>query len=158
MDNVVVEESFNLLDSQEKVGEGVYVSATTSNKKRYYGVLVDQPALKEASTMWFQDQADSLELNRRMRVLMKKTKVQQTNKDDNTEDDAKQNLKLPASIPNGETTSSTLMSSSFDTNAASTAVGASSSSNEFTSQSTKRPLETSEDDTDSKRPRQQFVS
>ena len=156
MDNVVVEESFNLLDSQEKVGEGVYVSATTSNKKRYYGVLVDQPALKEASTMWFQDQADSLELNRRMRVLMKKTKVQQTNKDDNTEDDAKQNLKLPASIPNGETTSSTLMSSSFDTNAASTAVGASSSSNEFTSQSTKRPLETSEDDTDSKRPRQQY--
>ena len=65
----MVEESFGLFTSQnEKAGDGVYVSATSHNK-RYYGVLVDQAALKEASSLWFQHEASSLELNRRMKHL-----------------------------------------------------------------------------------------
>lgn len=65
-----MEETFTLASSsQGKAGDGVYVSATTSSNKRYYGVLVDQPALKEATALWLQDQADSLELNRRIKVL-----------------------------------------------------------------------------------------
>jgi monoamine oxidase len=72
VENVLVEEHPFALSgsSQEKAGEGVYVSATTSGNKRYYGVLIDQPALKEASQMWMQDQADSLELNKRIKVMM----------------------------------------------------------------------------------------
>jgi hypothetical protein len=75
VDGVVVEESFpfhNGFDggSQEKVGEGFYVSATTSNNKRYYGILIDQPALKVASTLYFKDQNDSLKLNERMKLLL----------------------------------------------------------------------------------------
>lgn len=71
IENVKVEESFQLQSElAEKAGEGCYVSATTSNNKRFYGVLVDQSALKEASNLWFQDQADSLELNRRMKLLI----------------------------------------------------------------------------------------
>ncbi len=68
-----MEESFSLYASnKEKAGEGCYVSATTSSNKRYYGVLVDQPSLKEASTMYFQDQSESLQLNERMKVLNQK--------------------------------------------------------------------------------------
>jgi Flavin containing amine oxidoreductase len=69
---VVVEETFTLSSGQNnhgKVGDGVYVSATTAGNKRYYGVLINQPALKEATSLWFRDQADSLELNKRIRVL-----------------------------------------------------------------------------------------
>jgi hypothetical protein len=55
VDNVVVEELFGLFGSEEKAREGVYVSATISNKKRYYGVLIDQRDL--VPSMWFQDQA-----------------------------------------------------------------------------------------------------
>lgn len=68
-----MEESFSLFASnKEKVGEGIYVSATTAGNKRYYGVLVDQPALKEASTMYFKDENESLQLNERMKVLIQK--------------------------------------------------------------------------------------
>jgi monoamine oxidase len=73
LENVIVEESFTLYASnKDKVGEGCYVSSTTSTNKRYYGVLVDQPSLKEASTMYFQDQRESLQLNERMHVLNQK--------------------------------------------------------------------------------------
>ena len=83
VENVKVEESFSFLGNNEgndTTGDGVYVSALTSTNKRYYGVLVDQSALKGASNLWFKDQADSLELNRRMKVLMeqKKSKEQTT--------------------------------------------------------------------------------
>jgi len=44
------------------------VSATAGNK-RYYGLLIDQPSLKEATSLWLQDQTDSLELNKRIRLL-----------------------------------------------------------------------------------------
>jgi monoamine oxidase len=75
VDGVVVEEIFpfhNGIDcgSQEKTGEGFYVSATTSGNKRYYGVMIDQPALKVASTLYFKDQNDSLKLNERMKLLL----------------------------------------------------------------------------------------
>jgi hypothetical protein len=59
-------------------GEGCYVSATVHNK-RYYGVLIDQDSLKVASNLWFQDQAGSLELNRRMNLLQHQQ--QQTQED-----------------------------------------------------------------------------
>jgi hypothetical protein len=49
-------------------GEGCYVSATVHNN-RYYGVLVEQSALKAASLLHFQDEANSLDLNRRMKML-----------------------------------------------------------------------------------------
>lgn len=78
---MIVEETFTLSsknkDDNGKVGDGVYVSATTAANRRYYGVLVDQSSLKEASSMWLQDQAGSLELNRRIKVL----KQQQDAKD-----------------------------------------------------------------------------
>jgi len=81
IENVKVEESFSLHHgSTQKSGEGCYVSATTSNNKRYYGVLVDQAALKEASALWFQDQADSLELNRRMKLILEKEKAEEEDK------------------------------------------------------------------------------
>lgn len=51
-----------------RVGEGCYISATV-NSKRYYGLLVDQSVLKAASSLHFQNEADDIELNRRMHVL-----------------------------------------------------------------------------------------
>lgn len=70
-----MEEIFPLFDpssTEQKVGDGVYVSATTANNKRFYGVLVDQSSLKEASSLFFQDQSDSLNLNQRMKILNEK--------------------------------------------------------------------------------------
>lgn len=49
-------------------GDGCYVSALIQNR-RYYGVLFDQSALMAASGQYFQNEADSLELNRRMVTL-----------------------------------------------------------------------------------------
>lgn len=79
IDGVVVEEVFPLFDSSstEKVGDGIYVSATTAGNKRYYGVMVDQSSLKEASNLFFQDQSDSLVLNERMKTLKSKGNKQQ---------------------------------------------------------------------------------
>lgn len=76
---VIVEESFSLFSSststsegtEERVGDGVYVSTTIGQNKRYYGVLVDQASLKEASQLYFQEQRASMELNRRMSQLRK---------------------------------------------------------------------------------------
>jgi monoamine oxidase len=84
VDGVVVEETFpfhNELDcgSQEKAGEGFYVSATTSSNKRYYGVLIDQPALKVASSLYFKYQNDSLKLNERMKLLLQQREELQKN-------------------------------------------------------------------------------
>lgn len=82
IENVKVEESFSFSHgSTEKAGDGCYVSTTTSNNKRYYGVMVDQAALKEASTLWFQDQADSLELNRRMKLILDKEEKEDAKQD-----------------------------------------------------------------------------
>lgn len=50
--------------------DGCYVSATVNNSRRFYGVLVDQEALKEASLLYFQDEADGLDLNRKMEALL----------------------------------------------------------------------------------------
>ena len=79
VDGVVVEEVFPLFDSSstKKVGDGVYISATAAGNKRFYGVLVDQSSLKEASTLFFQDQSDSLSLNERMKTLKSKGHEQQ---------------------------------------------------------------------------------
>lgn len=86
MESVVVEENFSLSlpgntsaalrnelvqtgkQHPNQVGEGCYVSATVHNN-RYYGVLVEQSALKAASLLHFQDEANSLDLNRRMKML-----------------------------------------------------------------------------------------
>jgi hypothetical protein len=52
-------------------GEGCYVSATVQNR-RYYGVLIDQAALQQASMLYFQEEASGLDLNRRMKALMRR--------------------------------------------------------------------------------------
>ncbi|VEU39071.1 unnamed protein product [Pseudo-nitzschia multistriata] len=83
IDGVVVEELFPLFDpssTEQKVGDGIYVSATTGNNKRFYGVLIDQSSLKEASSLFFQDQSDSLRLNERMNVLNMKRESELTTK------------------------------------------------------------------------------
>eukprot|EP00934_Nitzschia_sp_Nitz4_P002593 Nitzschia sp. Nitz4//scaffold30_size153850//55898//60258//NITZ4_002771-RA/size153850-augustus-gene-0.70-mRNA-1//-1//CDS//3329547241//2583//frame0 len=86
MENVMVEESFTLTSaSDEKAGEGVYVSATTANSKRFYGMLVEQKALQEATSLWLQDQASSLELNRRIKLLKQQQQQQQQQQDETKE-------------------------------------------------------------------------
>lgn len=49
-------------------GDGYYVSAT-NNSSRYYGLLVSKEALKAASLLHFQEESESLDLNRRMKLL-----------------------------------------------------------------------------------------
>lgn len=77
IENVIVEEPFQLFkpsaggggsEEDRKAGDGCYVSATVQNR-RYYGLLVDQEALKHSSLLWFQEEAGSLDLNRRMKKL-----------------------------------------------------------------------------------------
>jgi hypothetical protein len=82
IDHVVVEEPFSLNEpsnptsnGDRKAGEGCYISATVNNR-RYYGVLIDQAALKAASLLHFQDEAGGLDLNRRMRALNEQTEEQ----------------------------------------------------------------------------------
>jgi hypothetical protein len=62
------EPSHSTSNGDRKAGEGCYIS-TTVNNRRYYGVLIDQAALKAASLLYFQDEAGGLDLNRRMRAL-----------------------------------------------------------------------------------------
>lgn len=80
VESVVVEEAFSLslptnapssLRTEQNgnhAGDGCYISATVHNN-RYYGVLIEQSALKTASLLHFQDEASSLDLNRRMKML-----------------------------------------------------------------------------------------
>lgn len=49
-------------------GDGYYVSAT-NNSSRYYGLLVSKEALKAASILHFHAESESLDLNRRMKLL-----------------------------------------------------------------------------------------
>jgi hypothetical protein len=63
-------------------GEGCYVTATLNNR-RFYGVLIDQVALKSASLLHFQEEASGLDLNRRMLALSQ----QQQRQDGETVDD-----------------------------------------------------------------------
>jgi hypothetical protein len=67
-------------------GEGCYVTATL-NKRRFYGVLIDQVALKSASLLHFQEEASGLDLNRRMLALSQ----QQQRHDGETVDDRDSN-------------------------------------------------------------------
>ncbi|CAJ1942726.1 unnamed protein product [Cylindrotheca closterium] len=103
IENVKVEESFTLHHGPTgKSGEGCYVSATTSNNKRYYGVMVDQSALKEASSLWFQDQADSLELNRRMKLILDKEKeeeAKQAEEGDDSQPNKRQKVEEKTELP-----------------------------------------------------------
>lgn len=86
LENVIVEETFSLSvpidtpaairgeagikeEDENFAGDGYYISATVQNNRRYYGVLLDQAALKAASLLHFQDESRSLDLNRRMKVL-----------------------------------------------------------------------------------------
>lgn len=69
-------------------GHGCYVSCT-AHGKRYYGVLIEQAALKSASDLFFRDESESLELNRRMDVLLRQqqqhTEHQQSESNNNNE-------------------------------------------------------------------------
>ena len=51
-------------------GDACYVSATVHNK-RYYGVLVDQAALQQATLLHFEHQATQRQLDQRLLQLMK---------------------------------------------------------------------------------------
>lgn len=104
-----MEEIFPLFDSSsiEKVGDGIYVSATTTGNKRFYGVMVDQSSLKEATTLFFQDQSDSLSLNERMKTLLPKVQEHQDKqKKDGTKTSATASSVITPKIENeAETTS-----------------------------------------------------
>lgn len=80
IDHVRVEETFPLKEpasrGSKKVGEACYVSATINNR-RYYGLLVDQDALKTSSMFYFQDTANGLELNRRMKLMKQRQTANQ---------------------------------------------------------------------------------
>jgi hypothetical protein len=101
---VVVESTFTLSSRQNnhgEVGDGVYVSATTGGNKRYYGVLIDQPALKEATSLWLQDQAGSLELNKRIRFLQQNQAVKDARAGAASEDNDA--VEVSVLHPNGST-------------------------------------------------------
>lgn len=63
-------------------GDGYYISAT-NNTSRYYGILVSQEALKAASLLHFREEAESLDLNRRIES-MKGQKKDETSDEPNT--------------------------------------------------------------------------
>lgn len=77
LDGVIVEEPFTFEGGN--IGEGCYVSCTVHNRKRYYGVLVDQDALKTASQLFLKNEADSLDLNRRIKQLYNQQQRTQEN-------------------------------------------------------------------------------
>lgn len=52
-----------------KAGDGLYISAVTTNNQRFYGVAISQPALKEASARYFQSERQSRQLTERMQLL-----------------------------------------------------------------------------------------
>ena len=66
-------------------GDGCYVSALIHNRK-YYGVLFDQDALKAATKQHFTNEANSLELNNRMKSLAS-VSTQARTSDDGVDDD-----------------------------------------------------------------------
>lgn len=72
LDGVVVEEPFTFEGGEE----GCYVSCTVQSK-RYYGVLVDQNALTTASRLVLKNEAESLNLNRRIKHLYNQQQQQQ---------------------------------------------------------------------------------
>lgn len=67
-------------------GDGCYVSALIHNR-RYYGVLFDQDALKAATKQHFTNEANSLELNNRMKSLAS-VRTQDTMSEDDADDNA----------------------------------------------------------------------
>jgi len=83
-------------DSDDGAGEGCYVTATVNNR-RYYGVLIDQNALKAASLLHFQNQARGLDLNRRMKVLGGSQRGEGTDTDADTNGQSEDPRKRPAS-------------------------------------------------------------
>ncbi|KAI2505749.1 hypothetical protein MHU86_8711 [Fragilaria crotonensis] len=83
IESVIVEEPFRLsvptetpsslkieagIKEGDIAGDGYYVSAT-NNSSRYYGLLVSKEALKAASILHFHAESESLDLNRRMKLL-----------------------------------------------------------------------------------------
>ena len=68
--------------SGEVAGHGCYCVSCTAHGKRYYGVLIEQAALKSASDLFFRDESESLELNCRIEILLCQQKQQQMDDDD----------------------------------------------------------------------------
>jgi hypothetical protein len=84
-----VEENFYFQGSNdESIGEGCYIS-TTVNNKRYYGVLISQDSLKEASDLHFKNEAASLALNTRM-LNLRRNQILQGQPEDDEHDVEKQ--------------------------------------------------------------------
>jgi len=114
----MVEEPFDFhepggLAEDKKVGEGCYVSTTVHNR-RYYGVLIDQAALKAASLLYFQDEASALDLNRRMQALKQQDEPtvevsesrNERKRQPSSKIDAESSKRLRGDIPDGTYSSS----------------------------------------------------
>ena len=69
--------------SATAAGDGCYISALIQNR-RYYGALFDQDALKAATKQYFINEANSLELNNRMKSLA--SRIEGNNDDDGDND------------------------------------------------------------------------
>jgi len=123
---VIVEETFSLSvpadtpaairieagikdEDENTTGDGYYISATVQNNRRYYGVLIDQAALKAASLLHFQDESRSLDLNRRMKFLREQQQSEQmfTNQDNLSQTEGPPQKKTKLECSNGAMPSDT---------------------------------------------------
>jgi len=81
-DLIPVTDDGNNVDKVEgEIGDGCYVSCTV-HRRRYYGVLIDQNALRAASNISLKDEAESIQLNRRMMVLMQQKRSREEDKEE----------------------------------------------------------------------------
>jgi len=83
INEVKVEETFSMYgpnqehdQEQSPAGEGCYISASYKSK-RFYGLLIEESALKDGTFNYFQDQSDSVSVNERMRLLMNHNKLEE---------------------------------------------------------------------------------
>ena len=69
IDQVNIEETFSFLDKENDVMDSTYYVSAEINHKKYYGVLIPQEVLVNASDLHFEGEGMSLAINRRMEVL-----------------------------------------------------------------------------------------
>ena len=69
IDQVNIEETFNFLNKEGDVLESTYYVSAEINHKKYYGVLIPQDVLVNASDLYFESEGNSLAINRRMEAL-----------------------------------------------------------------------------------------
>ena len=69
IDQVNIEETFHFLNKEGDVMESTYYVSAEINHKKYYGVLIPQDVLVNASDLHFESEGNSLAINRRMGAL-----------------------------------------------------------------------------------------